>query len=463
MKKLLADALADDPRVEQAIQMILDALTDQQANLTNHRSPDPDLKAAYDQSIEQFGKMRGGKLYYPYLSSGFGNGALVELADGSAKYDFVTGIGAHPWGHAHPDMVRTGLHAALCDTVMQGNLQQSTHCTTLVRTLLDQACKSGATLEHCFLTTSGAMANENALKIIFQKKTPANRILAFEGCFMGRSITLAQITDKPAYRLGLPQTIAVDYVPYFDPRNPQASTDRALAVLKRHLARYPNQHAAMCFELVLGEGGYYPGDTGFFTTLMKELKTNDVPVMIDEVQTFGRTTRLFAFQHFGLDDYADVVTIGKLSQVCATLFTDQFTPKPGLISQTFTGATSSIFAAQKIIDTLTSDGFFGTDGRIMKLHDHFVNQLNAIGQRLPGSVQGPFGLGAMIAFTPFDGHIETVKNFIAALYEAGVIAFLAGANPARVRFLMPLGTVTTQDIDAVCSIIEATLAKTKRS
>jgi len=457
MGKLLADAFAADPRVDQGKQLILDALKDHQRTLDGIRPSDPQLKADYEQMLEQFGQMRGGKLIFPYLASGFGKGSLVELADGSVKYDFITGIGVHAWGHSHEEMVDAAMDAALSDTIMQGNLQQDRQSVSLVKTLLSGACASGAPLAHCLLTTSGAMANENALKILFQKRTPANRILAFNGCFMGRTLTMAQITDKPAYRQGLPTVISVDYVPFFNPDRPQESTEGALAVLRSHLDRYPDQHAAMCFELVQGEGGYYIGDQKFFATLMDELKRRGVSIMIDEVQTFGRTSRLFAFEHYGLDDYVDVVTIGKLSQVCATLFTDAVKPKPGLVSQTFTGSTSSIFTSKRIIDRLLNDHYFGADGKIAQLHDHFVSNLKAIATRWPKRVAGPYGIGGMIAFTPFDGQFETVKALAMALYEAGVISFIAGSNPTRLRFLMPIGVVTTDDIDAVCRVIEKTL------
>lgn len=459
MTKLLADALVQDRRVLQGKQMILEALADHQAQLDGPRPADSTLKVDYDGAIERFGQMRGGKLIYPYLGSGFGKGSLVELADGSVKYDFITGIGVHAWGHSHPAMVEAALDAALGDTIMQGNLQQDRQSVALVGTLLDQARASGALLAHCFLTTSGAMANENALKIVLQKKSPASRIVAFQGCFMGRTLALTQITDKPAYREGLPTTIPVDYVPFFDPHRPKESTDEALSVLRRHLARYPGQYAAMCFELIQGEGGYYAGDRTFFTALMDELRANDVPVMIDEVQTFGRTSHLFAFQHFGLDAYVDVVTIGKLSQVCATLFTDAMQPKPGLVSQTFTGSTSAIVASRRIVDGLVNGGFLGGEGKIARLHKHFVKQLQAMAVRHRGLVSGPYGLGAMIAFTPFDGCFETVKAFATALYDAGVIAFIAGSNPTRMRFLIPVGAVTLDEIDAVCGIIERTLVE----
>jgi 4-aminobutyrate aminotransferase-like enzyme len=52
--------------------------------------------------LQEFAADRGGKLFYDYIGSGIGNGPLVELADGSVKYDFITGIGVHYFGHSHP-------------------------------------------------------------------------------------------------------------------------------------------------------------------------------------------------------------------------------------------------------------------------------------------------------------------------------------------------------------------------
>jgi acetylornithine aminotransferase len=301
------------------------------------------------------------------------------------------------------------------------------------------------------------MANENALKLIFQKKSPASRILAFEHAFAGRSLALSQITDKPQYRAGLPATLCVDYVPFFDAAHPKESTARAVAVLKSHLARFPKQHAAMHMELIIGEGGYLPGDREFFVALMETLKSAGVAIFVDEIQTFGRTTEPFAFQHFGLDAFVDVVTVGKLTQVCATLFSTDYKPQPGLVSQTFTGSTSSIFAARYILDTLLNGGYFGKDGRIARLSTRFVDRLKAIAQRHPDWLRGPFGAGAMVAMTVRDGSEATSKKFLHALFEAGVIGFIAGENPTRVRFLIPFGAVADEDIDAVCAIIERTL------
>lgn len=457
MKKTIADEFASDPRVSEAKKLLLEALAYHQRELTGVRPPHPELATAYDSLLNEFGGLRAGPLFFPYLGSGFGKGALVELADGSIKYDFVSGIGVHHWGHSHPALVTAALEAALSDTIMQGNLQQNVESVSLAETLLEGANTKGAALEHCFFSTSGAMANENALKIIFQKKHPADRLLAFAGCFAGRTLALAQVTDRAAYREGLPPTICADYIPYFDPKRPDESIKAAVEQLKTHIERYPGKHAAMVFELVLGEGGFHPGSREFFVAIMEILRDNDIAIMVDEIQTFSRTTELFAFQHFGLNTYVDVVTLGKSAQVCATLFRDEFSPRPGLLSQTFTASTVAILAAQVIVQGLRDGGYFGTEGKIARLHDHFAMRLTEIEERCPDLISGPYGIGAMIAFTPFGGEPERVKEFVRALFDAGVISFYAGVDTLRVRFLIPVGAVTFDDIDNVASITEQTL------
>jgi 4-aminobutyrate aminotransferase-like enzyme len=459
MSKTIADNFFSDPRVHEAKRLLLDTLAEHQLGLQGIRPSDPELKPHYEDLLKEFGRLRGGSLFFPYLGSGLGNGCLVELADGSVKYDFISGIGVHHWGHSHPALIEAAIDAALRDTIMQGNLQQIVEVVDVTRDLLSAANRYGARLEHCFLSTSGAMANENALKLIFQKQYPADRLLAFEGCFMGRTLALSQVTDKPDYREGIPRTLAVDYVPYFDDTRPEESIRAAVDSVNRHMHRYPGKHAAMCFELVLGEGGFYPGSRDFFVTLMELAKENRLAVMLDEIQTFGRTEQLFAFQQFGLDQYVDVLTLGKLSQLCGALFTDEYKPHPGLLSQTFTSSTSALFAARTILHGMTEGGYFGPDGKIAKLHNHFVKRLKEIQDRRPDLVAGPFGLGAMIAFTPLGGEPSKVKEFVHALFEAGVISFYAGSELSRVRFLIPVGAVSFQDVDSVASIIEDTLVR----
>lgn len=456
---LAAEKLNNDPRLAEAKKLILDAVAEHQETLVSVRPPRPELATDYEQQLDQFGAIRGGKTFFPYLGSGIGNGPFVELADGSVKLDLITGIGVHGYGHSHPRLINAGIDAAISDTVMQGNLQQNTSSCDIVKLLTEVACESGAGLKHCFLTTSGAMANENSLKMAFQKNHPANRVIAFTHCFAGRTLGLAQVTDKAKYRVGLPDTIAVDYVPFFDENNPEKSIAYAVRRMKYHIDRFPGKHAALWMELVQGEGGYYEGNTDFFKALIEVARENNIAVIADEVQTFCRTTRPYAFQHFGLDKDVDLVTIGKISQVCATLFTDEYAPKPGLISQTFTGSTWAIMAAHAIVSGLIENGNFGVDGKNVRFNQYFSQGLQAIGEKYPGSISGPHGVGGMVAFTPFDGTPEIASELVKRLYHAGLMSFMAGGSPSRVRFLLPLGCIDETHINLACQIIESVVAE----
>jgi 4-aminobutyrate aminotransferase-like enzyme len=349
-------------------------------------------------------------------------------------------------------MISACIDGAISDTVMVGHLQQNEDTLDLLK-ILTEASK----LPHAFLTTSGAMAVENALKIAFQKKTPAHRILAFEHCFAGRTTTLAQVTDKAIMREGLPGTLPIDYIPFYDSKNPEKSTEDALLALKKCLLRYPAQYAAMVFELVQGEGGFNCATREFFVALMQVLKEAHVAVIVDEVQTFGRLPEMFAYQYYNLSEYVDICTIGKLSVVCATLFSDEYTPRAGLLSQTFTSSSVAIRAAKMTLETLLKGDFYGPNGQIVKIHEHFVSKLEGIAKRHPSLMKGPFGIGGMIAFTPYGGEVAWVTKMANSLFDAGLITFTAGSDPMRIRLLPPIGVLKIEDIDKACEIIEETL------
>lgn len=448
-----------NPKVIEAKKILLEALTKEQQHITKIKPGNSELTNDYLKLIKEFSENRGGQLYFDYLASGIGNGVLVELADGSIKYDLINGIGVHHFGHSHPKIIEACLDAALSDTVMQGNLQQNPASAKLVKTFLNAANKNGAHFKHAFLTSTGVMAGENAFKIAFQKNHPADRVFVFEKCFMGRTLALSQFTDKAAYRVGLPANYKIDYVPFFDKNDPKGSTEHALNFIKQQWHRYPNQYAAMSFELILGEGGFYPGQKEFYKTLMTELKKHNIAILVDEVQSFARTTELFAFQYFELDDYVDIVWLGKASQACATLYRGEFKPKPGLLSQTFTASTTAIAAGQVILDELLNENYLGENGKIAKWQTEFHKRLNNLSQKYPEKIAGPYGVGAMVAFTPFQGEKEKVVQFVKALFKNGIISFMAGENPTRCRFLLPVGALKESDLNPIFEILEKTLTE----
>ena len=451
---LVSNQFFDDSEVKYALNTLLKKLGHYQAKLNKVNLPKKEETKNFAKLINIVDTYRG-PLYFPYLSSGMGNGPYVECADGSVKLDFISGIGVH-WSHGDQKIIKASLTAALHDTVMQGNLQQ--HMGSVE--LFEMLCKYSG-MDYSYLTSSGVLGVENALKICFQYKAPAQRVLAFSHCFCGRTFAAAAITDKPQNRVGLPTVLPVDYVPFYDPKKPKESIKIALDQLDRYFERYPNQYACMKFELIQGEGGFNVGSKPFFKAIMTWLNDRDIPVYVDETQTFGRTTSLFAFQLFELEEHIDIVSIGKLSQVCATLYKKKLKPKPGLISQTFTSSTGAIEASKVIINELIGNNYLGKYGKIAKLHGYFARKFRILSKKTNNKIWNLRGVGSMIAFQVGNGDRQQVIEFIKQCYSNGLISFIAGNSPSFVRFLLPIGGVSFHHLDEALEIIEKTLTQTK--
>ena len=133
----------DTPEVHGGIDLVIDGIRKAQEAIDGVRPPLPERQAESRSLIERFGEARGRGLVFPLMGSGLGRGALVELTDGSVKYDFITGIGVHAFGHGDLDIIRTALMAATGDVVMQGNLHCNREAADFSETLLDAAAGSG--------------------------------------------------------------------------------------------------------------------------------------------------------------------------------------------------------------------------------------------------------------------------------------------------------------------------------
>lgn len=469
-----AQRLGASPAVDQAVEAMVAELQAAQARITDVRPADPALAKPYADLLALAADVRGRGLLYPYIGSGLGNGALVELADASVKWDMICGIGVHFFGHSDPDLARVAIRSGLDDTLKHGNLQTNAQALEFSQTLLAQA-RATSRLKFSFLSTSGAMANENALKICFQKHAPAPRVLAFRDCFMGRSTTMAQIGDTPDYRQGLPLNTLVDYMPFWDPAKAAIVgkaqyIESAVAQLTDYLDRYPGQHACFIFELIQGEGGFRVGDRDFLKALMEVCKARRVAVWDDEIQTFGRTTRMFAYETLDLGQYIDVLTVGKMTQACVTLFTEEYNPKGGLLSGTFTGEGVSFRVGQRIIERLRDGNYYGDDGLIARHHAAFREhaarlianhtawfpEVAALGQGTQALVGG---IGGMMRFTPFAGKKDKINAACKACFDEGVILFYCGHGPYSLRMLPPLGVMKIEDWPRVFACIEKGLAK----
>jgi 4-aminobutyrate aminotransferase-like enzyme len=465
--------LFEDETIRGAVDTIAGRVGELSAEITDVRGPADGASADYESLMARAAEVKGKGLLYPYIGSGLGNGPLVELADGSVKWDMICGIGVHFFGHSHPELVRASVGSSMEDVAKHGNLQSGFEAYRFGEVLLELAQRK-SNLKHAFMTTSGAMANESAIKVCYQKNFPASRVLAFKHCFMGRSVTMAQIGDSAAGRDGIPLTTQVDYMPFWNDDAAKAVggktkfIDHACWRLQQFIDRYPKMHACFIFELVQGEGGFNTAPREFFTALMDICKDNGIAVWDDEIQSFGRTTEMFAYETYDLGDYVDVFCVGKMTQACATLYTDEYNPRAGLLSGTFTGAGQDFAVGTRILEMLRDGDYYGESGSIAKHHAAFREQVQGLKSRHPdwfpdvpfagGDVAGA-GIGGMMRFTPFGGDKAKVAAACKACFEEGVILFWCGHGPYHVRMLPPLGVMKLEDWPRVFECIERGLAK----
>lgn len=433
------------PKFDQGLRLMLAAIAEAQQSASA-----PLTATQMEAELAELAILRGRPAFFPYLGSGFGRGARAMLADGRWVLDFALGIGVHLFGHGNLDLIETALRAAASDLVMQGNLVFNREYNLLMKAILAHAPKG---MDNCWLSLSGADANENALKLVRQKRNGRAGIIAFRGCFHGRTSAMAEITDRPDYRVGQPRTFAVEYLPFFDRRDPSGSSAKTLAALREIIRLSGDQTAAFIVELVQGEAGFVTAPREFFIPLFEECRRAGIVVWADEVQTFARVTELFATDLLDLSDYVDVITIGKVFQGSALLFRKSLAPDPALISGTYSGATVPMAVAIRVIEKLTREGHFGANGRQAQLERLTRAHIERLSRNHRGVISEIDGVGAMIAFRLRDGALKGTREFIRRCFDAGLVLYYGGHDPACIRLFLSAGVLSDEELDEAFAII----------
>lgn len=454
MAQLIGHQIDESPEVQKLIQNLVSEVGRINSQIPGVQNAHPEHEAQGKKWIDRLGVARGRPLAYPYVGTGAGKGVYVELEDGSVKMDLINGIGIHLMGHSHPRVMAAAVRGALSDIVNQGNLQPNREYGLILEKLTKLAGRKSR-LKYGWLSTCGTMANESALKISRQKHSPARMVISFKNAFAGRSTMMAELTDNPAYRVGLPEYHEILRIPFYDKRDPQ-SAEKSLRMMKEHAAKHEKNISVFSFEPMLGEGGYQAAPREFFLPMLDFCKEQKIAIWADEVQTFARTGELFAFETLDISQYIDICTIAKTAQIGATLYTEEYNPQPGLIAGTFSGASAALSAGIEILDML-EEGYLGPQGRIMQIHRQFIGMLNELNETTcKGKLTDAGGMGLMIAVTPYEGKKEQVDALLKRMFAHGLVAFSCGKDPVRVRFLIP-AIIQDSDIEIAKKIIEKSI------
>jgi 4-aminobutyrate aminotransferase len=389
-------------------------------------------------------------------------GSYIYDMNGEAYLDYATGIAVNNVGHCHPKVVEA----------VQKQVAQLMHTsvTTHHKGYIDVAKKiaqlAPGRLDSVFLANSGAEAVEGAIKMA-RYITGRPVIINFKGSFHGRTIfTTALTTSKIYYREKyepLPGSIYTLPFPYTfrsnHKDNPEKLVDECIKqfdVLFNQMV-HPDQVAAILVEPIQGEGGYIVPPASFLKKLRQIADKHGILLIIDEVQTgFGRTGKMFAIEHFGVEPDIMLLAKGIAGGMPLSAFVSrkELTSKwlPGRHGSTFGGNPVSCAAALATIDVLESERLVE---RAAELGKRMLTRLSKLtSNKAVGEVRG-LGLMIAIEFQEPDGEpshdiAEKVAKFC---LENKLIVLTCGTHGHVIRLIPPLN-MTDEDADKGMDIIE---------
>src|SRR6059036_3956383 len=325
-------------------------------------------------------------------------GATLTDVDGNTFIDFTGGVGCLNVGHSHPRVVAAA----------QEQLTRFAHTDfTIVPyevyvTLAERLCELAPVRKpaKAAFFNAGTEAVENAIKFA-RIHTGRPAVIGFEGGFHGRTLLSLTLTSKThPYKAALgPFAPEVYRVPFPNEyRGPSA--EEALAALERALVTQVAAEtvAAIVIEPVQGEGGFVVAPQSFLDGVRRLCDEHGIVMVVDEVQTgFGRTGKLFAIEHYGIEP--DLITVAKsiaaglpLSGVIGKAEIMD-APADSAIGGTYVGNPVAQAAALAVLDVIEEEGVCD---RAAQLGETIRARMESWRERWPpiGDVRG---LGAMLA------------------------------------------------------------------
>lgn len=388
----------------------------------------------------------------------------AELWDveGRRFIDFAAGIAVCNTGHRHPKIL-----AAIRD-----QLDRFTHTAYQIvpyesyvslAEKINQRAPGDHPKKTAFFTT-GAEAVENAIKIA-RAATGRPGVIAFTGGFHGRTMMGMALTGKVApYKIGFgPFPADVFHAPFPNPLHGVSTADSLKAIEYLFKADIdPKRVAAIIFEPVQGEGGFYAAPAEFVRALRKLCNEHGILLIADEVQTgFARTGKLFAMHHY--DVVPDLMTIAKslaggmpLSGVVGRAEIMD-AAAPGGLGGTYAGNPLAVASAHAVLDIIDEERLCE---RAVLLGDRLKAKLVALQGEITqiADVRGP---GAMVAVEfrksgTREPDVEFTKKVQARALERGLLLLVCGVYSNVVRFLFPL-TIQEAVFDEATGVLEEVL------
>ena len=400
---------------------------------------------------------------YPLVAEK-GEGLWIHDVDGNVFLDFTAGIAVNATGHCHPKVIK-----AIQDQTEKLLHMSGTDFYYTAQILLAEklsAMAPGKGTKRVYFGNSGAEAVEAAFKLArWHTKRELN--IAFFGAFHGRtmgalSLTASKTVQKKHYNPFVP---GITHIPYaycyrcaYNLTYPQCKL-YCVHWIEDTLFRTtvpPEEVAAIFIEPIQGEGGYIVPPPEFHKEMHAIAKKYGILYVVDEVQSgMGRTGKMFAIEHFGVDP--DIMALAKgiasgLPLGAMVAPSEIMNWEAGSHASTFGGNPLSCRAAMATIELLENNLMENASEQGTRL----IKGLRALQKTFEcmGDVRGK---GLMVA-------VELVKNrktkepaadwrsqIIKEAFERGLLVLGCGENSIR---FSPSLTVASDEVDLCLSIFE---------
>ena len=358
-----------------------------------------------------------------------GKGSRMVDIDGKEYIDMTSGIGVNAFGACDPEWV-AAVSAQAATLQHTSNLYYTQPCALLAKALCE---KTG--MAKVFFGNSGAEANECAIKVArkysAQKKgDDCYTIVTLENSFHGRTLTTLAATGQAHYH------------ELFQPLTP--GFVHAVANDVEGLKKIVGAHkvAGILLECVQGEGGVVPLTREFVEAAAQLCQEQDIPLMIDEVQTGnGRTGKFYAYMNYGVEP--DIVStakgLGGGLPIGAVLMNEkmQNVLVAGDHGSTYGGNPVCAAGALSVVSRM-DDAFLA---QVKEKSEYVFKEL----ENAPG-VEAVTGLGLMIGIKT----VKAAKDVVAECMEKGVLVLTA---KDKVRLLPPLN-IPMEDLMQAVQVIK---------
>ena len=371
-----------------------------------------------------------------------GQGSWLEDHNGKRYLDMIQGWAVNALGHSPKNVVEAMCKQA-SELMNPSPAFYNAPMMELAKLITQHSC-----FDRVFFANSGGEANEGAIKLARKwgqlHRQGAYKIITFEHSFHGRTLATMSASGKAGW-----DTIFAPQVDGF-PKAKLNDIDSVRALVDE-------KTVAIMLEPVQGEGGVIPADPAFMQALRQTCDEFGLLLIVDEVQSgMGRTGKLFAYQHSGVEP--DIMTLGKgigagvpLAALCAKESVSCF--EHGDQGGTYNGNPVVTAAGVAVMQTLTADGFMqSVNERTQQLSEGLL-ALSA-----KWGLKGERGQGLLRALIldRDDGPalVEAARN----RNPEGML--LNSPRPHLLRF-MPALNISKDDLDQALQILDALIAQVR--